>query len=168
MQNTVDGDVRPEPKATVGEIEAAPEKGGQEAVDIQPDGTVAIDGEPAEQILELHEDGTVTPPPFTWNMLYDKVVVRRARPKETYDEGGRIAVAETEQKAQNQGIVIAVGDGRLVPQYGTAIPLKVFAGMEVLFGKHSGIDLEEDPELVILREDELLGYRWPKGVSLED
>jgi co-chaperonin GroES (HSP10) len=102
-----------------------------------------------------------TPHKFDWAPLYDKLLVRRHKPKESYDESGKIAVAETHQRAQNTGVVVAAGEGRLNPQYGTTIPLKVRVGMEVLFGKHSGVDMEDDPELVILREDELLGYRNP-------
>lgn len=99
-------------------------------------------------------------PPFDWEPLYDKLVVRRHRPKESYDPDGKIVVAEAHQKAQNSGEVIAVGSGRLNLQYGTTIPLKVVVGMEVLFGKHSGIDMEDHPDLVLLREDEVLGMRW--------
>ena len=130
-----------------------------------PDESEVLEVDAGELGLSPEE---LAPAVFTWTPLYDKIVVRRAKPKESYDDEGRIKVAETEQKAQNQGIVIAVGDGRLVTQYGTTTPLKVYVGMEVLFGKHSGIDMEEDPELVMLREDELLGYRWPEGVSTED
>ena len=129
-----------------------------------PDQSEAVEMPAAEPGVKPEE---VTPPEFTWTPLYDKIVVRRAKPKDSYDEGGRIKVAETQQTAQNRGTVIAVGDGRLNPQHGTTIPLKVRVDMEVLFGKHSGTDLEEDPELVMLREDELLGYRWPEGVLLE-
>jgi co-chaperonin GroES (HSP10) len=93
--------------------------------------------------------------------LYDKILVRREKPKETYDAAGMVAVAETHQQAQNRGTVIAVGPGRLNPNYGTTIPLTVHVGMEVLFGKHSGTDMEDAPDLVLLREDELLAYRMP-------
>ena len=102
------------------------------------------------------------PKPFTWNPLYDKMVVRRAKPKESYDEDGLVQVAETHQQAQNRGIVIAIGEGRILNGLLAPMPLKVTVGMEVMFGKHSGIDLEEDPELVILREDELLAWRLPE------
>jgi chaperonin GroES len=99
---------------------------------------------------------------FTWEPFYDKIVVRRRKPKETYDAEGKIKVAETHQQTQNRGIVVAVGPGRLSPHYGTVTPLSVMIGQEVLFGKHSGTDMEEDPELVMLREDELLAKRWPE------
>jgi co-chaperonin GroES (HSP10) len=98
---------------------------------------------------------------FDWSPLYDKILVRREKPKETYDAGGRLVVAETHQHAQNRGTVIATGPGRLNPNYGTKIPLDVLVGMEVMFGKHSGVDMEDAPDLVLLREDELLAYRMP-------
>src|SRR3972149_2384607 len=89
-------------------------------------------------------------PEFTWEPLYDKMLVRRHKPREAYDASGRIAVAQQHQRAQNSGIVVAVGSGRLNLQYGTTVPLKVLVGMEVLFGKHSGIDMEDAPDLVML------------------
>jgi len=129
------------------------------------DGTAAAD--PIAERLEGFEERLAEiaarpePRPFDWEPLYDKVIVRRHKPKETYDASGTIAVAEQHQKAQNSGEVVAVGSGRLNLQYGTTIPLKVIVGHEVLFGKHSGIDMEDDPGLVMLREDEILGLRWP-------
>ena len=98
---------------------------------------------------------------FDWLPLYDKILVRREKPKETYDAGGRLVVAETHQQTQNRGTVIATGPGRLNQNYGTTTPLSVHVGMEVMFGKHSGTDMEDAPDLVLLREDELLAYRMP-------
>jgi co-chaperonin GroES (HSP10) len=95
----------------------------------------------------------------TWTPLHDKIIVLRDKPKETYDGDANLAVAEQHQHAQNKGVVLVIGTGRVVGGY--EVPLKVAPGMEVLFGQHSGTDLEEDPSLLILREDELLGFRWP-------
>lgn len=113
----------------------------------------------------MNQPATAEPVPvtFAWEPLYDKVVVRRHKPKEAYDEAGKIAVADIHQANQNSGVVLKVGPGRLNLQYGTTIPLRVAIGMEVLFGKHSGIDMEDAPDLVLLREDEVLAYRWPKN-----
>ena len=94
---------------------------------------------------------------LSWNPLYDKIIVRRHKPKDTYDEEGKIKVAETHQQMQNKGIVIAVGCGRL-----GGAGLVVTVDMEVLFGEHSGIDLDEGEDLVMLREDEILAYRHAK------
>ena len=96
-------------------------------------------------------------PVCDWLPLYDKILVRREKPREAYDPEGKIVVAETHQTAQNRGRVLQVGEGRRAG--GHILPLKVRVGMEVLFGKHSGTDLEDFPDLVILREDELLAYR---------
>lgn len=94
---------------------------------------------------------------YPWRPLYDKLLVEREKPKETYDADGKIAVAETHQQTQNRGTVIRCGDGRLLPD-GTIVPLRVRTGMKVLFGQHSGTDMEDAPGLVMLREDELLAF----------
>ena len=101
-----------------------------------------------------------------WTPLHDKIIVRRDKPKETYDGPAALAVAETHQHAQNKGVVLVIGTGRVVNGY--EVPLKVAVGMEVLFGQHSGTDLEESTELLILREDELLGFRWPAVPKAEE
>ena len=92
-----------------------------------------------------------------WNPLYDKLIVRRHKPKSTYDDDGKIKVAETHQQQQNKGVVLAVGGGRIG---GGGLIVEV--GMEVLFGQHGGVDLDEGEDLVMLREDELLAYRRPQ------
>jgi co-chaperonin GroES (HSP10) len=92
----------------------------------------------------------------SWNPLYDKLIVRRHKPKEAHDEEGKIQVADAYQQKQNQGIVVKAGSGRLGGE-----PLTVQEGMEVLFGQHGGQDLDESEDLVMLREDELLAWRWP-------
>jgi len=89
-----------------------------------------------------------------WNPLYDKLIVKRHKPKETHDEEGKIVVAETYQQQQNKGVVVATGSGRI-----GGAGLIVEVGMEVLFGLHSGTDLDEGEDLVMLREDEILAYR---------
>ena len=103
---------------------------------------------------------SAAPAPLKWEPLYDKVLVRRHKPKEFHDADGKLQVPETSQQAQNVGTVVAVGGGRLNLQYGNTIPLTVAIGMEVLFGKHAGTDMEDEPDLVMLREDELLAYRF--------
>lgn len=98
-------------------------------------------------------------PACDWKPLYDKILVRREKPRDTYDAAGTLVVADQHKETQNRGEVLAVGEGRLSLATGALIELKVKPGMQVLFGKHSGIDVEGFKDLVILREDELLGYR---------
>lgn len=92
-----------------------------------------------------------------WNCLYDKLIVRR-RPAP--EQVGSLAVPEAHRKAQNVGTVVATGSGRLVAGSASLVPLTIKAGMEVLFSTFAGVPLEgEDPDLLILREDEILAFK---------
>lgn len=93
-----------------------------------------------------------------WQCLYDKLLVKREAAKESYDKDGLLAVADKHKKEQNVGQVVKAGAGRWVD--GILIPLTIRPGMTVLFSKFAGVPLEDaDPDLVILREDEVLAYR---------
>ena len=101
----------------------------------------------------------------TWNTLYDKVIVKRHEADKMMKH---LAVAEAHEKQKNTGEVVAVGSGRIIPGvYGTQ-PLAISVGHEVLFHEHSGVPLESDDDtLIILREDEILAYRWPESKLIE-
>jgi co-chaperonin GroES (HSP10) len=91
-------------------------------------------------------------------MLYDKLLVQRHAPA-TVLRG--VDVAPAHEKPQNTGLVVGRGAGRLSGN-GYITPLSVDVGMEVRFHEHSGIELEDgNPDLIILREDEILAWRWP-------
>jgi chaperonin GroES len=93
-----------------------------------------------------------------WNPLYDKLIVRRDPPEKEYAEG--IAVADAHQKQQHIGTVLKSGHGRWVD--GLLLPLTVVPGMRVLFSKFAGSELSDDtPDIVVLREDEILAYAAP-------
>jgi len=92
-----------------------------------------------------------------WNCLYDKLIVRR-RP--AVEQVGTLAVPEAHRKAQNVGTVVATGSGRLVAGNANVVPLTIKVGMSVLFSAFAGVPLEgEDPDLLILREDEILAFK---------
>ena len=92
-----------------------------------------------------------------WNCLYDKLIVRRRPADEVV---GSVVVPEAHRKAQNVGTIVAVGTGRLVAGNAFPIPLTLKVGDTVLFSAFSGVPLEgEEPDLVILREDEILAFR---------
>lgn len=87
--------------------------------------------------------------------LYDRVLVRRVEEKEQV-RGGIIIPDSAKEKPQ-RGEVIAAGGGKRLED-GKVIPLDVKAGDKVLFGKYSGSEITVDgEELLILREDEILG-----------
>ncbi len=93
-----------------------------------------------------------------WNVLYDKLLVRR-HPAPVEIAG--IEVPEAAREDQTSGTVVMVGAGRPTPG-GDLVPLIVQPGMDVRFSRFAGVPLEgEDKDLLILREDEILAYRTP-------
>lgn len=92
----------------------------------------------------------------TLSPLWDKLLVKREAADESYSEN--IATADAYKKRKSRGTVIAAGAGRLTVS-GAVVPLIVKVGAKVLFGEHAGVDLpDEGQDLVMLREDELLGF----------
>ena len=87
--------------------------------------------------------------------LHDRIIVERI------DEGeqkiGGIIIPDTAKEKPMQGMVIAVGKGR-VEKDGKVTPLDVQAGDTVLFGKYAGQEIKIDgEEVLIIREEEVLG-----------
>ena len=84
--------------------------------------------------------------------LNDRVVVVRTEVEEV-TKGG-LFIPETGKEKPQQGLVIAVGTGKLINN--VFVPLDVQVGESVLFGKYSGTDVTvDDSDLLILREDEI-------------
>ena len=87
--------------------------------------------------------------------IYDRVLVRREEPSET--KKGGIIIPDTAKEKPLEGKVIAVGAGK-VDDDGKRIALEVKKGDRVLIGKYAGNEIKiDDKELVILREEEVLG-----------
>jgi chaperonin GroES len=86
--------------------------------------------------------------------LQDRVLVRRTE-EEARTSGG-IIIPDTAKEKPQQGVVIAVGKGKVL-ENGQIQPLDVSEGNTILFGKYSGTEVTLDgEELVILREDDIL------------
>ena len=84
--------------------------------------------------------------------LHDRVIVKRQE-KETTTAGG-IVLASSAAEKPSEGVVVAVGPGKIVD--GTLRPLDVKAGDRVLFGKYTGSEVKVDGEdYVIMREEEI-------------
>ncbi|MCJ7579941.1 MAG: co-chaperone GroES [Candidatus Aminicenantes bacterium] len=87
--------------------------------------------------------------------LHDRVLLKRLEEKEVVKGG--IIIPDTAREKPQEAEVIAVGKGR-VSEDGKVIALDVKKGDRVLIGKFSGTEVTfEDVELVIVREDEILG-----------
>lgn len=84
----------------------------------------------------------------------EKIVVKRLE-AEKLTAGGIVLPDSAKEKPQ-QGRVLSVGDGRLLPD-GTRAGHQVSEGDRVLFGSYAGTEVEVDgEELLIMSEDEIL------------
>ena len=87
--------------------------------------------------------------------LADRILVKREEPSETVRGG--IIIPDTAKEKPQEGEVVAVGQGKRLDS-GKVVALDVKAGDRILFGKYSGNEIKIDgEELVIMREDEILG-----------
>ena len=87
--------------------------------------------------------------------LYDRVLVKRVE-EELKSKGG-LFLPETAKEKPIEGMVLAVGQGR-VRDDGTITPLVVKEGDRVVFGKYAGTEIKvEGQERLVLREDEIFG-----------
>ncbi|WP_045858200.1 co-chaperone GroES [Teredinibacter purpureus] len=86
--------------------------------------------------------------------LHDRVVVRRKEEEQT--SAGGIVLPGSAKEKPNQGVVVAVGSGRVLDN-GENRPVDVKEGDVVVFGKYAGSDTIEvnGEELVILSESDI-------------
>ena len=95
--------------------------------------------------------------------LHDRILVRRVEEAET--TRGGIILPDTAKEKPQEGEVISVGKGK-INEEGKVRPLDVKEGDRILFGKYSGTEIKLDgQELLILREDEILGVVTGAAVS---
>jgi len=86
--------------------------------------------------------------------LGEKVVVKRLESQEI--TAGGIVLPDTAKEKPQQGRVLSVGDGRLLPD-GTRAGHQVREGDRVLFDGYAGSEVAIDgEELLIMSEDEIL------------
>ncbi len=86
--------------------------------------------------------------------LQDRILIKRIQEEEK-TKGGIIIPDAAKEKPQ-EGIVVAVGDGKVL-ESGQRVAPQVKAGDKILFGKYSGTEIKVDgEEHLILREDDVL------------
>jgi chaperonin GroES len=86
--------------------------------------------------------------------LHDRILVQRLE-SEAKTKGG-IIIPDTAKEKPQEGLVIAVGPGR-VNEDGKVTALDVKKGDKVLFGKYSGSEITLDgEEHLIIREEDVL------------
>jgi chaperonin GroES len=86
--------------------------------------------------------------------LGEKVVVKRVNAEEV--TAGGIVLPDTAREKPQQGRVLSVGDGRLLPD-GSRAEHQVAEGDRVLFASYAGTEVVVDEEeLLIMDEHEIL------------
>jgi chaperonin GroES len=90
----------------------------------------------------------------TLKPLRDKVVVERSEAEEK--TAGGIVLPDTAKDKPKQGVVIAVGTGKLLDN-GQVKELEVRKGDRILFGSYAGTEVKIDgKEYLIMSESEIL------------
>ncbi len=86
--------------------------------------------------------------------LNDHVLIRRVEAEEV-TKGG-IVLPETAKEKPREGIVLAIGDGKLL-ENGERLEFQVKKEDRVLFSSYAGTEIKIDgEELLLVREDEIL------------
>ena len=92
---------------------------------------------------------------FKIKPLADRVIVK-AKEAEEVTKGG-IILPDTVKEKPIEGVVVAVGGGR-VDDNGKTVPMTVKVGDAVLYGKYSGTEVKIDgEEYLIMRENDIYG-----------
>jgi chaperonin GroES len=87
--------------------------------------------------------------------LYDRVIVKRIEQQRQTASG--IVIPDTATEKPEQGEVLAVGQGRVLPD-GSVRALAVKVGDSILFGKYAGQTVKlNGEELLVMREEDVLG-----------
>ena len=86
--------------------------------------------------------------------LGNRVLIQRSKAPST--KGG-ILLPDSAQEKPKEGVVIAVGPGKIDDQ-GNKEPMQLKVGDCVLFSSYAGTEVKEgDDEMLILSEDDILG-----------
>jgi chaperonin GroES len=87
--------------------------------------------------------------------LSDRVVVRPLEREEMTKSG--IVLPDTAKEKPQEGVVEAVGNGRLVEATGKREPIDLQVGDKVIYSKYAGNEVKVDEqELLILSEKDIL------------
>ena len=87
--------------------------------------------------------------------LQDRVIVKRKDAESKTDSG--IIIPDTAKEQPQEGIVIAVGEGKKKEDGSRIIP-DIKEGDKILFGKYAGTEIKIDGEdYLIMREDDVVG-----------
>ena len=86
--------------------------------------------------------------------LSDRAVIEAAAAEEK--SSGGIILPDTAQEKPQQGVVVAVGPGK-VSDTGTLVSMSVKEGDKILYGKYSGTEVNvAGTDYIIMRESDIL------------
>lgn len=89
--------------------------------------------------------------------LGDKVVVKATEAEEK--SAGGIILPDTAKKKPQEGVVVAVGPGRVLDD-GSRAPMNVKEGQKVIFAKYGGTEVTvDDEDYIILDQDSIFAIR---------
>ena len=87
--------------------------------------------------------------------LGNRVVIEPIDTEEQVSAGG-IYIPDTAKEKPQEGVVVAVGPGRLSDE-GTRIPMEIAVGDKVVYSKYAGTEYTEgDKDYLVVREDDIL------------
>jgi chaperonin GroES len=87
--------------------------------------------------------------------LHDRVIVKRVQEEEK-TKGG-IIIPDTAKEKPQEGIVIAVGSGKVEGEGKKKVPLEVKKGDRILFSKYAGTEITIDgEEHLIMKEEDII------------
>jgi chaperonin GroES len=87
--------------------------------------------------------------------LHDRVLVKRVEEEEK-TKGG-IIIPDTAKEKPQEGIVVAVGTGRIEGEGKKKTPLDVKKGDRILFSKYAGTEVTiEGEEHLIMKEEDII------------
>lgn len=98
--------------------------------------------------------------------LCDRVIIKRR--EEAHMTAGGIVIPDAAAEKPNQGDVIAVGSGKLLPD-GRLLPLDVQVGERGMFGKYAGQAVKIDnEEFLVMREDDIMAIIEDRGAAMKN
>ena len=97
---------------------------------------------------------TATLPKTNIRPLGDRVVLKATGREEQTKSG--IYLPDTIQEKPQEGIVVAVGNGKLLDN-GTRVPIDLKVGDRVIYSKYAGTEIKQvSEEFIVLRESDIL------------
>ena len=92
---------------------------------------------------------------ISFRPIGNRVVLQPAEADEQMSPGG-IYIPDTAKEKPQEGVVLAVGPGRLSDD-GKRIPMEIAVGDRVVYSKYAGTEYTEgDTDYLVVREDDIL------------